>query len=84
MEPDYELKSIRDNSMQNKTFHGFGMLNHLQKTQSKFYAVNQEREKAIELSKWMTEKLLAIKNKKSVTLEDILDYNQTVINYGLG
>ena len=60
------------------------MLNHLQKTQSKFYAVNQEREKAIELSKWMTEKLLAIKSKKSVTLEDILDYNQTVINYGLG
>lgn len=32
----------------------------------------------------MTDKLSTIKSKKTVTLEDILDYNQTVINYGLG
>lgn len=32
----------------------------------------------------MTEKLEKIKCKQTMTLDDLLDYNQTVVNYGLG
>ena len=43
-----------------------------------------ERQEAVNLARWMEEKLGGFRNKKRVTFMDILDYKQTVLNYALG
>ena len=49
------------------------------------YAINREREKAQDLAHWVSNKLQKLsEEKENVTLDHILDYKQTVLNYGLG
>ena len=46
--------------------------------------IGEERMQAINLAKWIDEKLQKFKSKKTITFMDILDYKQTILNYALG
>ena len=46
--------------------------------------VSEERVQALQLGKWMDDKLKLFRAKRSVTLMDVLEYKQTVLNYALG
>lgn len=44
----------------------------------------EEREEALELAKWLDDKLSILRNKACITFLDILEYKQTILNYALG
>lgn len=44
----------------------------------------EEREEALELARWLDDKLSGLRNKRTITFLDILDYKQTILNYALG
>jgi hypothetical protein len=46
--------------------------------------LHQDRHEVIELAKWLDTKLNAFRSKQKITITDILDYKQTVLNMGLG
>ncbi len=46
--------------------------------------LNEERVQAMQLGRWMDEKLKLFRAKRAVTLMDVLEYKQTVLNYSLG
>jgi radical SAM superfamily enzyme YgiQ (UPF0313 family) len=46
--------------------------------------IAEEREEALELARWLDDKLSKLRVKHTVTFMDILDYKQTILNYALG
>ena len=57
-------------------------------TQSVFYPRETkscfERQEVLNLAKWIDNKLEEFNKKEGITVEEIIDYKQHILNYGLG
>lgn len=46
--------------------------------------LSEERQEAVNLAKWMEEKIERFRSKKEISFLDIVEYKQTILNYALG
>jgi hypothetical protein len=91
-----EKENISESCELNKsTLSSFRYANGFQSTKNTFHKqiegfksdqklIAEERESALELARWLDEKLSKFRVKHTVSFLDILEYKQTILNYALG
>lgn len=76
-----ESEPSNPNNRSGLSFRGSGLLS----TKTTFHrGMAEEREEAMELARWLDDKLGRLRAKRTVTFMDILEYKQTILNYALG
>lgn len=46
--------------------------------------LSQERQEVVDLARWLDSKLETVRKKEKLSLSDVLEYKQSVVNLGLG